>query len=176
LIAADERVRPITVNRTNALCVLTGQLARGLEGVFYFFVPLGGGRFVLPLGGGRFVLPLGGGRFVLPLGGGRFVLPLGGGRFVLPLGGGRFVLPLGGGFAPPLGGGFAPPLGGGRFVLPLGGGRLIAISATGLYSPRSSSGTAKTMEASNSSSIGSPKSRKTFEIAANDSKRKRLFI
>jgi|ERR1041385_1312039 hypothetical protein len=109
---------------------------------------------------------------VLPFGG-RLGLPVGpfGGRLGLPVGpfGGRLGLPVG-----PFGG----PLG-----LPVFCDRTAAnwsdfptVEFIGLYSPINSAGTANTTDASNSSSIGSPNSRKTLDMAAMDSSRKRLFI
>jgi hypothetical protein len=95
-----------------------------------------------------------------PTGGGLLVLFFFEGGF--PTGGGRLTPFFEGGF----------PVGGGLFTV----GFFAAISANEVYSPNSSSGTANTIDASNSSLIGSPKSRKTFEIAARDSKRRRLFI
>jgi hypothetical protein len=83
---------------------------------------------------------------------------------------------LGVDFTAPVRGGFITSAAGGGRLPFVGGGLSAAISANEAYSPKSSSGTAKTMEDSNSSSIGSPKSRKTFEMAASDSRRKRLFI
>src|ERR1041385_1127260 len=91
------------------------------------------------------------------------VLPFGG-RLGLPVGpfGGRLGLPVG-----PFGG----PLG-----LPVFCDRTAAnwsdfptVEFIGLYSPINSAGTANTTDASNSSSIGSPNSRKTLDMAAMDS-------
>jgi hypothetical protein len=152
---------------------------------FFGGLPLGG----LPTGGGT---PNGGGTFLL---GGLFTLggTFPGGTFpggTFPGGtfpGGTFpggTFPGGtfpGGTFP---GGTFPPFDGGLAVgfffpggrLPAGGGLFEAIFANELYSPISSSGTAKTIEANSSSSIGSPNSRNTFERAASDSRRKRLFI
>jgi hypothetical protein len=61
-------------------------------------------------------------------------------------------------------------------------GGVVGGTCGGYFSPflppslSSSSGTAKTMDANKSSSIDSPQSRKTFDKAARDSKRRRRFI
>src|ERR1051325_162487 len=87
------------------------------------------------------------------------------------------VLPFGGRLGLPVGP-FGGPLG-----LPVFCDRTAAnwsdfptVEFIGLYSPINSAGTANTTDASNSSSIGSPNSRKTLDMAAMDSSRKRLFI
>ena len=141
-------VRCKRIGRIYSNCVLAGSSRDPKRHCAYFFLVARGGRPVF-LGG----LPAGGGA-----GGGTRI---GGGTF--PRGDLRFD-----DLAVPLlfvAGRLAPE-----------DGFLAAISANELYSPTSSSGTAKTIEANSSSSIGSPKSRNTFEIAASDSRRKRLFI
>ena len=151
-------VRCKRIGRIYSNCVLAGSSRDPKRHCAYFFLVARGGRPVflggLPAGGGAG----GGTRIGGGAGGGT---PIGGGTF--PRGDLRFD-----DLAVPLlfvAGRLAPE-----------DGFLAAISANELYSPTSSSGTAKTIEANSSSSIGSPKSRNTFEIAASDSRRKRLFI
>jgi len=127
-----------------------------------------------------------GGALGLPVGpfGGALGLPVGpfGGALGLPVGpfGGALGLPVG-----PFGGALGLPIGpfGGALGLPVRCDRAAAtcldlptVAFIGSYSPINSAGTANTTEASNSSFIGSPNSRKTLDRAAMDSSRKRLFI
>src|SRR5882762_9115075 len=171
-------VRCKRIGRIYSNCVLAGSSRDPKRHCAYFFLVARGGRPVF-LGG----LPAGGGAG----GGTRIGGGAGGGTRIGGGAGGGTRIGGGAGGGTPIGGGTFPR-GDLRFddlAVPLlfvagrlapEDGFLAAISANELYSPTSSSGTAKTIEANSSSSIGSPKSRNTFEIAASDSRRKRLFI
>src|SRR5882762_940317 len=171
-------VRCKRIGRIYSNCVLAGSSRDPKRHCAYFFLVARGGRPVF-LGG----LPAGGGAG----GGTRIGGGAGGGTRIGGGAGGGTRIGGGAGGGTRIGGGTFPR-GDLRFddlAVPLlfvagrlapEDGFLAAISANELYSPTSSSGTAKTIEGNSSSALGSPKSQNTFESAASDSRRKRLFI